>query len=59
MFVCISLTVSYWGESMGNEATAYYKLAIALTFIISLPTLILWKWLLKKIKYKKMRGCIL
>lgn len=38
---------------------AYYKLAIALTFIISLPTLILWKWLLKKIKYKKMRSFIL
>lgn len=50
--VCITMKAEYWGTTMGNEAYGFFSVALMLTLIISIPTIILWIVLLKQRKRK-------
>jgi hypothetical protein len=50
--VCISMKVDYWDAKMGNEAYGFFTLALMVTFLISIPTIILWIILLKQKRIK-------
>lgn len=48
--VCIVMQAQYLGKTMGNEASGFFSLACGATFIICLPTALLWSILLKQRK---------
>lgn len=50
IITCIAMNVSYWGSTMGNEASGFYNAAVLMTFFISLPTIALWYILLQQRK---------
>lgn len=50
--ICITIKAEYPGMTMGNEANGYFTGALMLTFILSIPTIILWTILMRKNKTK-------
>lgn len=50
--VCITMQAEYWGIGIGNEAYGFFSVALVLTLIIGIPTIILWAILLKQRKSK-------
>lgn len=50
IILCIAMMASYWGKTMGNEASGFFNAALLLTFFIGIITFILWTILLKQRK---------
>lgn len=42
IIVCIAMMASYWGNTMGNEASGFFNAALLLTLFIGVITFILW-----------------
>jgi len=51
--VCITMQAEYWGMRMGNEASGFFSAALVLTLIIGIPTIVLWRVLLKERRRKR------
>jgi uncharacterized membrane protein len=50
---CIQMKIEYWGENMGNEAGGFYSLFLALAVIFTLPAIMLWVYLLRRLRSGK------
>lgn len=51
--VCVTMKAEYWGKTMGNEAYGFFSFAMMITFLISIPTIILWVFLILKTRKNK------
>lgn len=47
LVVCAIIIIEYWDITMGNEAYGFFSIALLLTLIICIPTIIVWVKLLK------------
>ena len=48
--ISISIKLEYWGQEMGRDAFGYFSTAIIISLILSIPTIILWIMMIKRIK---------
>ena len=51
--ITITMVIEESGHTMGNEAYGYFSTALLLTLLFSIPTVILWVYIYKQNKLKR------